>query len=184
MKSSLCSVFDAFRRPQCLFFIGMSFALTIMGIICKHLYSYSGRFPQIVQSGCIFSAPSPIPRKKLRFQTSEKPEGDKPYPAKWRHSFTLSHQREHYCLYNPIFWRSIRPNMQKEPSKLRIKTWVVIWQSTVILIQGTVAPTGAVAGAFRAYYPTFLATTLHSFSQNAMPYIQISFTRYRRSTAV
>ena len=45
MKSSLCSVFDAFRRPQCLFFIGMSFALTIMGIICKHLYSYSGRFP-------------------------------------------------------------------------------------------------------------------------------------------
>ena len=34
------------------------------------------------------------------------------------------------------------------------------------------------------YYPTFLATTLHSFSQNAMPYVQISFTRYRRSTAV
>ena len=43
---------------------------------------YSGRFPQIVQSGCIFAAPSPIPRKKLRFQTSEKPEGSEPYPAK------------------------------------------------------------------------------------------------------
>lgn len=56
--------------------------------------------------------------------------------------------------------------------------------STLILIQWTVAPAGTVAGAFRPYSPTFLATTLHSFSQNAMPYVQISFTRYRRSTAV
>ena len=43
---------------------------------------YSGRFPQIVQSGCIFAAPSPIPRKNLRFRASKKPEGNKPYPAK------------------------------------------------------------------------------------------------------
>ena len=43
---------------------------------------YSGRFPQIVQSGCIFAVPSPILRKNLRFRASEKPEGDEPYPAK------------------------------------------------------------------------------------------------------
>ena len=43
---------------------------------------YSGRFPQIVQSGCISAAPSPILRKNLRFRASKKPEGDEPYPAK------------------------------------------------------------------------------------------------------
>ena len=32
----VCSVFDAFRRPQCLFFIGVSLAWTIMSIIPLH----------------------------------------------------------------------------------------------------------------------------------------------------
>ena len=44
--------------------------------------SYSGRFPQIVQSGCIFAVPSPILRKNLRFRASKKPEGNEPTPAK------------------------------------------------------------------------------------------------------
>lgn len=43
---------------------------------------YSGHFPQIVQSGCIFAAASPILRKKLCFRASKKPDGNQPYPTK------------------------------------------------------------------------------------------------------
>lgn len=49
--------------------------------------------------------------------------------------------RVHFCLYALIFRHSVRPKMQNEPPKPCIKAWVVIWQRTLIVIQGAVAPT-------------------------------------------
>lgn len=44
----------------------------------KQFCPYSGRFPQIVQSGCIFAEASSIPRKNLRFRASKSRKGTNP----------------------------------------------------------------------------------------------------------
>ena len=147
-------------------------------------YLHSGRFLQIVQSGCIFTAPSPIPRKNLRFRASKKAGRER----------THSGQMTPFLHFIPSEGAllSIQPHLLTFHSPKHAKRTI---KASYQNLGGYMAKYGdsdtrdgcthrLSSRCNSPYYPTFLATTLHSFSQKAMPYVQISFTRYRRRTAV